>query len=214
MDQQPVETTLYSLKATAPEPQQRRADERHLSLLRVGALMIEGRRELCLIRNISAGGMMIRAYSDIREGTEVAIELKQGEPVKGLARWVNDDNIGVEFAEPIDVIDLISASGDGPRPRKPRIEVGCGMSLRQDGAIHRARAVNVSQGGLKILCSAEIPVGSDVVASLPGLPPSPAVIRWKDGEAYGITFNRALSLPQLVAWLQEQQEQARVSATG
>jgi hypothetical protein len=78
LDEQPVETTTYSLDETAPRQVQRRESERHLTLLRVGALLIDGRRELCLIRNVSAGGMMIRAYSDIPVGTPLSIELKHG----------------------------------------------------------------------------------------------------------------------------------------
>jgi hypothetical protein len=58
-----VETTVYSLSADTPQCPDRRSDQRYVSLLRVGALVVDGRRELCLIRNVSAGGMMIRPYS-------------------------------------------------------------------------------------------------------------------------------------------------------
>ncbi|HLO21245.1 MAG TPA: hypothetical protein VK192_12220, partial [Sphingomicrobium sp.] len=61
MEEQPLETTVYSLAASPPTQQDRRGADRYLSLLRVGAIMVGNRRELCLIRNISAGGMMIRA---------------------------------------------------------------------------------------------------------------------------------------------------------
>lgn len=87
LDKRPVETTSYSLSGSAPEPEQR-SSERHLSLLRVGSLIVDTRRELCLIRNISAGGMMIRAYSTVAQGTPVSIELKQGEPVSGIVQWL------------------------------------------------------------------------------------------------------------------------------
>lgn len=206
MDQQPVETTLYSLEKSPPSPKQRRADERHVSLLRVGSLLVEGRRELCLIKNISVGGMLIRPYSHLAEGTRVSIELRQGEPVSGTARWTRGDNVGVEFDEPIDVIGLISTPDNGPRPRKPRIEVSCNGWLREDGYIHRIAVENVSQGGLKVLSTSELPVGADVVVSLSGLPASPGVIRWRSGDTYGVTFNRALSLPELVEWLKDQQQ--------
>src|SRR5205085_9146007 len=124
LDERPVETTSYSLSGGAPHPDQR-ASERHLSLLRVGSLLIDNRRELCLIRNISAGGMMIRAYSPLKAGTPVSIELTQGEPVSGVVQWSKDGQLGVSFDRPIDVVGLISAPGDGPRPRMPRIEVSC-----------------------------------------------------------------------------------------
>jgi len=206
LDDRPVETTLYSLKDSAPEPVQRRNSERHLSLLRVGALIIGDRRELCLIRNVSAGGMMIRAYSRIDPNTRVAVELKQGAPVEGVAKWARDDTVGVEFDKPIDVISLISTSEDGPRPRMPRIELSCIASLRDDGTVHRVQAIDISQGGLKVATSKMLPIGADVIVTLAGLSPIPGVIRWQHDGAYGIAFNRALGLPALVAWLQEQQQ--------
>jgi hypothetical protein len=184
-----------------------------MSLLRVGSLLMEGRRELCLIKNISAGGMLIRPYSHIAEGTRVSIELRQGEPVEGTARWTRGENVGVEFDDPIDVIGLISNPDDGPRPRKPRIEVSCTGWLREDGYLHRITVANVSQGGLKVLTASDLPVGADAVVSLNGLPPCPAVIRWKSGESYGVTFNRALSLPQLVEWLKDRQGQDPAATT-
>ncbi len=52
-----VEETTFSFSSAAPQPDRRR-QTRHLTILRVGTLIIEGRRELCLIRNISAGGLM------------------------------------------------------------------------------------------------------------------------------------------------------------
>jgi hypothetical protein len=50
--------------------------------------------------------------------------------------------------------------------------------------------------------------------TLSGLVPIPAFVRWNDGDAYGIAFNRALGLPVLVGWLQDQQRQERSRAAG
>jgi hypothetical protein len=213
LDEQRVETTLYCLDNSAPSPAQRRSEERHVSLLRVGTLLIGERRELCLIRNISAGGMMIRAYSRIVPGTSVAIELKEGDPLGGKVEWAENDNIGLSFDRPIDVIDLISTSGSGPRPRMPRIRIERTAWVREDGIVHRVKAADISQGGVKIVSSAAIAVGAEVIVTINGLSPIPAVVRWKDADAYGITFNRAVGLPVLVAWLQEEQGRGRSRAS-
>jgi hypothetical protein len=210
LDEQPIETTLYSLAESAPEAPERRTGERHLSLLRVGSMKMGDRRELCLIKNISAGGMLVRAYCPVAEGTEVSIELKQGEPVGGIARWVKDGFVGVEFEQAIDVIDLLSLSAEGPRPRMPRVEVGCTGFVRDGGTTHRCKALNISQGGIKIECRAEIAVDADVTVSLFGLQPCSGSVRWHDGNCYGITFSRVVPLPMLMAWLQD--ERARIRA--
>lgn len=180
--------------------------QRHVTLFRVGALTIGGRRELCLIKNISAGGMLIRVYSDVAIGTKLSIELKQGETVTGQAQWADQDSVGVCFDRPIDVASLISLREEGPRPRMPRIEVDCFATIRDGAAVIRTKAVNISQGGLQIRSAAELSIRAAVMVSLTGLPPEPAVVKWRDGENYGISFNRVLSITQLVAWLQARQE--------
>lgn len=215
MDEQPVETTVLSLADTAPAAPagaERRTGERHLSLLRVGSLRIGDRTELCLIKNISAGGMLIRAYCPLQLGVEVSVELKQGDPVTGTVRWVRDGFAGVEFETPIDVIELLSLSAEGPRPRMPRVEVGCTGWVREGAISHRCRALNISQGGIKVQSRAEIAIGAEVTVSLFGLQPCTGRIRWHDGGCYGITFNRLLPLPALVAFLQDERARLRLAS--
>ena len=45
--------------------------------------------------------------------------------------------------------------------------------------------------------------------TLPGLTPAAGVVKWRDGDAYGVAFNRALVLSELVQWLKEQQQEQR-----
>lgn len=209
MPERPVETTVYSLAASAPPQPERRSEERFLTLLRVGAIVAAGQRELCLIRNISAGGMMIRAYSPLPVGAPVSIELKQGDPISGVVQWVEDSLTGVTFDTPIDVLALLTPAGDGPRPRLPRIELDAAAWVRQDGDVMRTRLVNVSQGGVRVESSGRLEVGADVVVTLPGLTPAAGVVKWSDGDSYGIGFNRALVLSDLVQWLKDQQHEQR-----
>lgn len=214
MEDELIETTHYSLAQSAPKRPDRRTSDRFLSLLRVGAVIAGGRRELCLIRNISAGGMMIRAYSPLAEGTRLSIELKQGEPVKGVVAWVDGDLTGVTFDSAIDVVALLTPSSEGPRPRLPRVEVSCAASVREGAQVVRARAVNISPGGICVETSAPLSQGAEVVVSLNGLAPVPGTVRWCADGAYGIGFNRALVVSALVGWLQDQQREERRSAVG
>jgi hypothetical protein len=211
MSGQPLQTTLYSLSEAPPKPGDRREDERHLTLFRVGSITIGDRRELCLIKNISAGGMMIRAYCAIPEGTSLSIELKSGQPVSGRATWTRDQNVGVTFDEPIDVIEILSASAEGPRPRMPRIEVDCFATVRDGANVYRLRVCDVSQGGMKVEGDPQIEHGCDLSVSLPGLEPQPAALRWRQDGYLGISFNRLIPLAQLVTWLQDVRDRLRAA---
>lgn len=207
MESQPVETTLYSLSDAPPSADSdRREGERHMTLYRVGSILVEDRRELCLIKNISAGGMMVRLYCTVAEGSSVTIELKSGQPIHGRVSWIRDHNAGIAFDQPIDVIDVLSSTMEGPRPRMPRIEASCHATLRDGANALRVLVCDISQGGLKIKCETILTAGSDIIITLPGLEPQPGLACWHDNGFTGITFNRLLPLPELVAWLQEHRE--------
>ena len=207
MKTQPVRTTLYSLSDAAPAPggdADRREGERHMTLYRVGSILVEDRRELCLIKNISAGGMMIRLYCPIADETPVTVELKSGQPIPGRISWTRDHHAGIAFDEPIDVIDILSSSMEGPRPRMPRIETQCHAMLRDGANVLRVRVCDISQGGVKIASETVFVQGADVLVTLPGWEPQPGIACWSEEGFTGITFNRLLPLGELVSWLQEQ----------
>jgi len=212
MASQQVETTLYSLSENLPEPEERREGDRHMTLYRVGSLSIDERRELCLIKNISAGGMMVRAYCAIPQGTRVSVELKCGQPIAGTVTWFREPNAGITFDRQIDVIEILSASLHGPRPRMPRIAIDSIVTVRDGASIYRLRGCDVSQGGIKVHSATPIESGTEVVVTLLRLEPQPAVVRWSEGGQLGLTFNRSLPLPVLVGWLQDQRGRSRATS--
>jgi hypothetical protein len=212
VEDQPVETTLYSLSEVPPGPGERRDGDRHITLFRVGSITIGDRRELCLIKNISAGGMMIRAYCPIAEGTSLSIELKNGQPVSGTATWVKEPNVGVTFDNAIDVIEILSASADGPKQRMPRIEVESIATVRDGANVYRLPVRDISQGGVKVRGDPQLEYGCDLSITLPGLEPQPGALRWRQDGYLGLSFNRLIPLTELVAWLQGLDDRVRAAS--
>lgn len=208
-----VEETLYSMSETVPQAAERRDGERYLTLFRVGTLLVGGERQLCLIKNISAGGMLIRAYSDMTPGTELSVELKQGQHIAGSVSWIEGHSAGIAFAARIDVVDLLSISAEDPRPRMPRVETRCMATVRIGAQAYGMIAVDISQGGMKVECERTLAIGSDVVITLPGLAPMSGVLRWGSSGCYGIGFNRLLALSEVVDWLKDQREGFAATAT-
>jgi hypothetical protein len=204
-----VETTTYSLSAVAPQATDRRHDRRYVSLLRVGALLVDGRRELCLIRNVSAGGMMIRPYSPIGIGQRVSVELKRGERISGVAQWSDNGLVGVTFDQAIDVLALLNSTGLETRPRMPRVELSCTATVRHEGTVFRASVVNISQGGICIDSPVDLAIDSDAVITLPELRVAAGVVKWREGTLFGIGFNRVYAVHELMAFLQAQQQDGK-----
>src|SRR5687767_13898627 len=148
--EQVVETS-YSFSTAAPGPPERRGHERHVKILRVGVLVIDGRRELCLIRNISAGGLMAHSYSALKPDQRVTVELRTHEPIAGRVAWVRDANVGVAFDAPADIEALLANPtnlDNGWRARSPRIEVDRAAIVRLDGVASSARIRDISQSGV------------------------------------------------------------------
>ena len=198
------EETTFSFSAEAPPPPERRRDQRHLTILRVGALIAGAERELCLIRNISAGGLMAHVYSHHEKGDRVAVELKSDHQIPGHILWVDDSNVGIAFDEPIDVEELLANQGtldNGWRPRPPRVEVDRLATLRCGARIHAVNTRDISQGGVKIETDQPIEPGSDVVLMLDRFRPIHGVVRWCSNGSAGIAFNQVIPFHELMAWL-------------
>ena len=185
-----------------PAKRNRRADKRLLTLFRVGSIIVGDRRELCLVKNISAGGALVRVYSALKAKQALQIELKEGQPVPGRVNWVKGTEAGITFDSPVDVPDLLKANGNEPRPRMPRIEVSSVCWVRDGADVSRAQVHNVSQGGMSVESSTPLRTGAEVTVTMPGLPPQGGVVRWSDDPRYGISFNTVLPLAALVEWLQ------------
>jgi len=179
----------------------RRSGERHITLFRVGALLVDGQRQLCVVKNISARGALMRPYCKLAEGQQVTLEFKEQHPIEAEVIWAKDSEAGIAFKQPIEVLELLKGS-DGPRPRMPRVEVRVPGHVRRGALLHRIVVNNISQGGINAQCAAELQVGGEVTVTLAGLAPLPAVVGWARSGAYGINFNAVLGLSLLIEWLQ------------
>lgn len=199
-----VVETGYSFSTQAPGPPERRSGERHVKILRVGVLVLDGRRELCLIRNISAGGLMAHIYSPVKVGQALTVELRTHEAIPGRVAWARDSNAGVAFDAPVDIAELLAnptTLDNGWRARSPRIEVDRAATLRVNGIPSPVRICDISQSGVKIETSAKLTIDGDVVLSPEGFRPIAGVARWQDGDRAGIVFNEVIRLNELIAWI-------------
>lgn len=203
MDEEYAETT-FSFSPDAPRPPERRRDAREITILRVGILVGPDGRELCLVRNISGGGLMAHVYCRHAEGERVIVELKTDHQIPGYVLWVSESNVGIKFDEPIDVEAMLtnqSMLDNGWRHRMPRVEVDRLATLRVGARLYGVNTCDISQGGVKIETDEPLQPGQEVVLSLDKFRPVAGVVRWCDGGFGGIAFNQPIPFNELMAWL-------------
>lgn len=69
------------------------------------------------LKNISVGGAMVEGLWDVPEGTEFVIGLSDRMRIRAVARWSQEDRMGLQFAEAIDIAKFRSSS-------PPKFETG------------------------------------------------------------------------------------------
>ena len=87
--------TSVSFNPVMPAPPERRAQERQTTLLRVGKLVTAEDERLCMIRNISSAGAMLKLYQPIAVGAAVAVEVTPDCPVTATVIWIQDELAGI-----------------------------------------------------------------------------------------------------------------------
>lgn len=185
-------------------PPERRGDQRHMAILRVGKLIADGMQELCLIRNISAGGLKARVYTPKEVGQSVAVELKSDQEIAGTVQWSRGSEIGVQFNDRIDVAAVLASSPvvtRGMRPRPPRVHLPSLAILRLRSELVGIGICDISQGGAKIEIDQPLAVGDDVVIMVSDFRPLNAIVRWVNGGAAGVEFKQSIPYGELAEWL-------------
>ncbi|RJF90414.1 PilZ domain-containing protein [Sphingomonas cavernae] len=184
----------------------RRGAQRFMTILRVGKLVTGGAQELCLIRNISAGGLMAHVYAQHEIGDRVEIEFKSDERLSGEVVWVEEGRVGVRFEGEIEVSDILThrTAPDGRKSRPPRIEVEGRARIKVGDVRHEVVVRDFSQGGIKVELDAPLKVGEDAVITVEGMHPVRGIVRWsRDGMA-GLSFIKPIAFDELIRWLEAQ----------
>lgn len=194
--------TVISLSNDVPVAPERRENIRNLSVLKSAILRTSHGDELCLIRNISAGGVMMHVFSRLKYSDPVTIEFRSSHIVRGHVVWCRDDLAGVKFNKLINVPDILTDSSRLPdqTSRPPRITVGAPAKLRSGSQYQSVVLCNISQGGARIQLSEPDKVGEEAVLTVNGLPPIIGTVRWRTGDYAGVAFNTLIAFEDVARW--------------
>ena len=189
---------------------ERRQGNRHVSVFRVGRLVCGDRDQLCVIRNISAGGVAIEANIVPAIGSRVTVELRSDRRLDATVRWSRPREAGVNFDAPIDVAAMLKEE----RPSILRLQPRAPRFIRH-GAVHVAGTTesvdgvvaNISINGVGIIGVADFQRDEAVVVSIEGLGAAHGVVRWNARGEIGVRLTRPLSYRALADWLDARADQ-------
>ncbi len=188
----------------APAPERRRSI-RQTSIFQVAKLTAPGIEELCILRDISPGGLKAEVYLPVAVGAAVRVEFRTGHDVCGRVAWASDGSIGIAFDAPVSVVTLLSHSSFDDRigrVRPPRIAMAVEAMLRTLKGDIAVTTCDVSQAGVKVTIDRTLPPDLPCELALPSLRDRPAVVRWCRAGSAGLMFETALSFAEFALWRQ------------
>lgn len=185
---------------------ERRREQRHTTLFRVGILHAGARRRLCVVRNMSPTGVKARFSGGVATGDRVELEMVPDRRIAGTIAWTDGASFGMDFDAPIDLATALAPPPQDDRPprRMPRLALDRIAMIRVGADIVFVAARNLSQGGVSVSPADRIAVGDEVVVTLENLEPLKGIVRWRHDDSCGIVFNEPIPVASLARWLDKE----------
>lgn len=180
-----------------------------------GVLIDSGSRVPCSISRISALGATLLTNHKKLVGGRVAVELGNGQRHSGAVDWVERDQLGVRFDEPVDILALINrtlVSQPVERRSMPRVELRCAIHIKYGEHYECATLRNISARGLQIEGQRLPPPGTYIAAFVDGLNIPAGELVWSRDGLAGIEVFEELSWTSIIPWVREVTRNAKTEA--
>ena len=171
-----------------------------------GVLIDSGSRLPCSIRKISALGATLLTEQRKTAGTEVAVELGNGQRAAGIVDWSETRELGIRFNEPVDVLALINrelVSQPVERRSMPRVELRCPVHVKYGEHFEPATMRNISAGGLQIQGERLPAAGTYIAVFVEGLNIPAGEVVWSRDNLAGIEVFEELSWTSIIPWVRD-----------
>ena len=176
-----------------------RGAQRFTLVLRVGKLITGQGEFLCVLRDISGGGLKVRLFHELGISDPCELELSNGANYRLEPVWQRDCHVGFRFADGwIDIHEMIEEVGQFPkrhirlRLNSPHPVLLAGAGLTLPGHIH-----DISQHGTALKLDGKLPVGVQLRLDAFELPTLHGRVRWRSGGLHGLVFQQGFRLDEL-----------------
>jgi len=189
----------------AEAPVDRRANERHTMILRVGVVAQNGKTSFCLVRNVSASGVQVKLYTGSFTRGDILFRVADENAVEARIAWIENDLAGVKFhddIEPATMLRLQQKLTPARRRSIPRIRAAASTAIRIGGRSIAATLCDISSIGAKVRSSRSLPVGGVAHVRFPDLPELKAFVRWNQGSESGLVFETPIPMNVIASWIE------------
>lgn len=172
-----------------------RGAPRYASLIRSAKLVCGQGEFVCVIRDVSASGVSLRAFHALPTDENIALELQNGETYEISQVRTNGVEASYRFKRTVPVERLIRESWSFP---KRQLRLNLAMPLTVSTLTQKAEAcmLNLSQQGARIECDSVFAIDQIVRVENHHLPEIRSKVRWRRDANYGLAFDDVFSLRQ------------------
>ena len=176
-------------------PEDQRTAPRYTSLIRAAKLVTMHGEFVCVIRDVSASGISLRAFHALPGDDTATIELQNGDDF--TVRKVRAEGLEASYAfrAPVMVERLVRETWNYPK-RQLRLNLSMPLTVRSAVQAARSEAItlNISQQGACIECETPFAIDQQIMVQCDHMSETRAKVRWREGDQYGVVFDNTFTL--------------------
>lgn len=191
---------MEKIAAKSPPEAQRdgahelRGAPRFTLLIRAARIVAAQGEFVCVIRDISETGVCVRLFHALPSDETFELRMPGGRVYEVRRVWARDNEAGFEFAEPVDVTQIINEASEYPK-RGLRLGLHFPITISALGQSHEGIVENVSQQGARFECDALFAIDQTLRISGAGaFREVRAKVRWRRDRLYGVVFDDTFTL--------------------
>jgi len=173
-----------------------RDKNRFALLIRSAKLTCDLGEFLCIVRDVSEGGVKLRLFHPLPPCDSFRLELSSRHNFMIEPVWSKGDLSGFRFPETIDVPEFISERSHFPK-RALRINLDTPAIVRIDGGAFSATIRDISREGVRIETQVALALEQKVTVEAAHFTSRVGTVRWRKGQVYGVALQNLLSFETL-----------------
>lgn len=175
----------------------RRLSTRLRRMLRPAKLLVDGREFLCVLRDISNGGLQLQLFHDLPNYDRMAVEFDSGQRYPIRRVWKSAGRMGCAFLQHVDIQPVLSSEHLARPKRQPRLHVEHDAYLYAGDTKAPVVIRDISQCGVSLDCPDWLMIDELVRLASNVIPPVHAKVRWRSPPRYGLVLEETFGLSVL-----------------